>query len=246
MITRAPFNVKLPVRRSAGDRTENAASTRESCTVGRYLIGAQVGLIRKNGHCKTKIRQGTVVTERNVVADQLQIAIGAEQCSVKELPVNSDRKWERNAGDAIIAMVACVRGPRDDGARASRGDIGIAREQCRSRCWRRSRRWTWCWRGRCRWSRRWRWAPGSENEVELQALGQPARAALKLREVRAGIALRAYGSGRAGVTIQVTIDDLEVGRILVQTHLKVEDRWPTLAAGHFPVLDVEDAVRRSS
>jgi hypothetical protein len=58
-------------------------------------------------------------------------------------------------------------------------------------------------------------------------LGQAARVALKLREVRAGVALRAYGSAVAGVSIQAAIDDLEVGRSLVQPHLKVEDRWPT-------------------
>jgi hypothetical protein len=52
-------------------------------------------------------------------------------------------------------------------------------------------------------------------------LGQPALVALKLREARACIALRGYGSGVAGVSIQVTIDDLEVRRIFVQTHLKV-------------------------
>jgi hypothetical protein len=30
-------------------------------------------------------------------------------------------------------VVACVRGPRDDRARRTRGDIGIARGNCRSR-----------------------------------------------------------------------------------------------------------------
>jgi hypothetical protein len=226
-ISRAPFNVKLPIGRSAGDGSENAASTRESCAVGRYLIGAQVALIRENGHCKTKIRQGTVGTERIGVAKQLQIAIGTDRRTVKELPVNSDREWERNASGTIIAMVAGAGDTRDDGPQASRGNIVIARENCRSRCWRCRCRWSWCWRRCCRWSRRGRWAPWSENEVDLQALGQPARAALILREVRAGIALRAYGSGGTGVTIQVTIDDLEVGRILVQTDLKIEGRWPT-------------------
>jgi hypothetical protein len=59
----------------------------------------------------------------------------------------------------------------------------------------------------------------------LQTVPQPARVALKLRKVRAGITLRAYGSGAAGVSIQATVDDLEVGRILVQTHLKVQRWW---------------------
>ena len=76
----------------------------------------------------------------------------------------------------------------------------------------------------------------------MQTVHQPARVALKLREVRAGIALRAYGSVAAGVSIQAAVDDLEVGRILVQTHLKVEGN--AAVKDHFPELDVEDAVGR--
>ena len=98
-------------------------------------------------------------------------------------------------------MVACVGGPGDDGACRGRRGIVAARRKCRRRCR----------RGRCRWSRRRRWAPGAEDEVELQTVHQPARvAALKLREVRAGVALRAYGSARAIVFIQVAICDFEV------------------------------------
>jgi hypothetical protein len=40
--------------------------------------------------------------------------------------------------------------------------------------------------------------------------------------MRADVALRAYGSTGAGVSSQGAIYDLEVGRILVQTHLKIE------------------------
>jgi hypothetical protein len=79
----------------------------------------------------------------------------------------------------------------------------------------------------------------------LQAVRQPARVTFKLRKVRAGVALRAYGSIAAGVSIQGAVDDLEVGRILVQTHLEVQRWWHICAAGHFLELDVEDAVGRS-
>ena len=127
-------------------------------------------------------------------------------------------------------MVACVGGPGDDDACRSRRGIVAARN------------------GRCRrrWRRRGRWAPGGEEEVELQTVHQPACLALKLRELRAGVALRAYGSVRAIVAIQGAIYDFEVGRILVQTYLKVEDWWPLYAEGVFPKFDVEDAVGRSS
>ncbi|PYL60417.1 MAG: hypothetical protein DMF24_10190 [Verrucomicrobia bacterium] len=64
--------------------------------------------------------------------------------------------------------------------------------------------------------------------------------------MRAGVALRAYGSTVAVVAIQGAVDDLEVGRILVQTHLKVEDWWPVYAVKVFAEFDVEDAVGRSS
>jgi hypothetical protein len=80
----------------------------------------------------------------------------------------------------------------------------------------------------------------------LQTVHQPARFALKLREVRAGVALRAYGSVRAIVSIQGAIYHFEVGRILVQTHLKVQHWRPSNAEGVFPKFDVEDAVGRSS
>jgi hypothetical protein len=78
-------------------------------------------------------------------------------------------------------------------------------------------------------------------EVELQAVHEAARVALILCEKAAGVSLRPNGSAAAGVSIQATVYDLEVGRILVQTHLKVEDRWPTCAAELFPELDVKDA-----
>src|SRR5262249_53425852 len=104
-------------------------------------------------------------------------------------------------------MVTCVDVPRNDAAGVSRRKIAIARS------------------GRCRrrWCRRGRRASGSINEIKLQAVHQSTRVALKLREVRAGVALCAYGSTVAGVAIQGAIYDLEVGRILMQTHLKVED-----------------------
>src|SRR5207244_5619813 len=82
--------------------------------------------------------------------------------------------------------------------------------------------------------------------VKSQSVHQPARVALKLCKMRAGVALRAYGSTVAVVAIQGAVDDLEVGRILVQTHLKVEDRWPVYAEKVFAEFDVEDAVGRSS
>jgi hypothetical protein len=68
--------------------------------------------------------------------------------------------------------------------------------------------------------------------------------------MRADVALRAYSSNVAGVAIQGAIYDLEVGRILVQTHLEVED-WCPICADRvydqvFPEFDVEDAVGRSS
>src|SRR5439155_16245797 len=78
------------------------------------------------------------------------------------------------------------------------------------------------------------------------AVHQPARVALKLCKMRAGVALRAYGSTVAGVTIQAAIDDLEVGRILVQTHLKVQEWRPGYTEQVFPEFDVEDAIGRSS
>ncbi|PYL27599.1 MAG: hypothetical protein DMF39_10685 [Verrucomicrobia bacterium] len=64
--------------------------------------------------------------------------------------------------------------------------------------------------------------------------------------MRAGVALRAYGSTVAGITIQAAVDGLKIGRILVQTHLKVEEWRPGYTEQVFPEFDVEDAVGRSS
>ena len=166
-----------------------------------------------------------------MIARKVQSAIGADVRSGKCVSVNGDREWERNRGGAIIAMVACVGVPRRDRVTdRSRDGIVIARN------------------GRCRrrWRRRRRRASGSIDEVKLQAAHQPARVALKLCKMRAGVALRAYGSSGAGISRQVTVDDLEVGRILVQTHLKIEGWWPS-GAGQvspqlFPEFDIEDAV----
>src|SRR5438067_13826766 len=64
--------------------------------------------------------------------------------------------------------------------------------------------------------------------------------------MRAGVALRAYGSKAAGVAIQAAVDDLKIGRILVQTHLKVEEWWPSYTEQVFPEYDVTDSIGRSS
>ena len=78
----------------------------------------------------------------------------------------------------------------------------------------------------------------------MQALREPARVALKLSEVRAGVALRTYGGVVAQVSRQVAVYDLEVRRILVKAHFEIEDRWPIQTAELFLELDVEDAIRR--
>jgi len=62
-ITRAPFNVKVPVGRSPGDRSEHAAAAWESRAVGRYLIRAQVVLVWEDSHLEIRIRQRTTVTQ---------------------------------------------------------------------------------------------------------------------------------------------------------------------------------------
>ena len=196
-----PFNVKLPVGRRARDRGEHAAATGKIGAIRRYLIGAQIALKRKNSSVPTRIRQGqTAIGRIKRSACKVQSAIVGDVRSSKGEPVDADREWERNRGGAIIAMVACVGGSGDDGACRSRRGIVTARRKCRRRCR----------RGRWRWGRRSRWAPGAEDEVELQTVDQPARVALKLRGARAGVALRAYGSAGAIVFIQVAIYDFEV------------------------------------
>ena len=110
------------------------------------------------------------------------------------MPVNGDRKRECDSSGAIIAMVAgVVSAGRDDTGRSGRGIVAA-------------------WNGRCRgrWRRRRRWTAGAEDEVQLRTVHQPAGVALKLREVRAAIALRAYGSATAIVFIQIAIHDFEV------------------------------------
>jgi len=69
---------------------------------------------------------------------------------------------------------------------------------------------------------------------------------LKLREARACIALHAYGSISAEVASQGPIDDLEVCRVFVQAHFKIQDRRPACATGVLLELDVKDAVRRGA
>jgi hypothetical protein len=135
-ITRTPFNVKLPVRSRTRGRGENAAAAGKSRAVG-YLSGGQVVLIREDGLAQIGIRQGTTCVRVKRVAGKLQIAIGADVRTSKGLPVKSDREWERDAGGAIVAMVACICGPRNDRARPSRRGIVAA------------------WGPRWRWRRRW-------------------------------------------------------------------------------------------
>src|SRR5262245_3994765 len=58
--------------------------------------------------------------ERTLSAYEIETAIGPDVRSGKDLPVNADREWQRNAGGAIVAMVARVSRPRHNriGARA--------------------------------------------------------------------------------------------------------------------------------
>jgi len=54
------------------------------------------------------------MAERTLSAYEIETAIGPNVRSGKGLPVNADREWQRNAGRAIIAMVARVSRPRHD------------------------------------------------------------------------------------------------------------------------------------
>src|SRR5262249_12805076 len=152
---------------------------------GLRIIRDQAALKRKNSPAKIRIRQGQTAIGRVRCACKVQSAIGAGVRTGKGVPVKGDWEWERNSGGAIIAMVAYVGGTRNDAAGVSRRDIVFARSE---RCGRR-------------WRRRGRGASRSIDEVKLQAVHQPARVALKLCRMRAGVALRAYGSTGAGVTI---------------------------------------------
>ena len=195
-----PFNVKLPVGRRPRDRGEHAAATGKVRAIRRYLIGAKIALKQKNSPVPTRIRQGqTAIGRIKRIACKVQSAIIGDVRTGKGEPINGDREWECNRSGAIIAVVACVGVPGDDDACRSRRSIIAA------------------WNRRCRrrWRRRGRWAAGAEDEVQFQTVRQPARLALKLREVRAGVALRAHGSVLARVAIQGAIYHFEVGRILV-------------------------------
>src|SRR5207244_681584 len=113
-------------RRGPSGRGKHATATRETRAVGQ-LIGLQVVLIRKDSLAHIDIRQGTGCAKITSIAGKLQIAVGADERTAKARSVKEDRERKRNRGGAIIAVVACVRGPRNDRARRSRGDIGSAR-----------------------------------------------------------------------------------------------------------------------
>ena len=143
-ISRAPFNVKLPVRRGTRGRGENATATGKIRAIRRCLIGEQIVLIREDSLAHIDIGQGTGCAKITGIAGKLQIAIGTDERTVKARPIKEDRERKCNRGGAIIAVVACVRGPRNDHARPSRCAIVAAwrRRRCRGRgrrrrCWRR-------------------------------------------------------------------------------------------------------------
>ena len=143
-VHRVVVDVKGAVRRRTRDCGEDAAPIYPVGAAGTY-VGAQVVLIRKNRLAHSARRQGTVCAQITCVARELQIAIGADQRTVKARPVKEDREWERNRGGAIIAMVACVSCPSNDPSKAGGGLI-LATGWRRSwrRCWRRGgcRSWT--------------------------------------------------------------------------------------------------------
>jgi hypothetical protein len=133
-ITRAPFNVKGPVGRCAGDYGKDAIAG---------LISAQVVLIREDSLAYGTSRQGTACAQIRCIARELQITVGTDERTVKARPVQEDREWERNAGGAIIAVVACVQGPGHD--RTGAGSCLVVAAGCRGtgrrrrcRCRRRS------------------------------------------------------------------------------------------------------------
>src|SRR4030095_13815524 len=88
-------------------------------------------MIPKNGHGPTRVWQReTAMGERTLGAYEIETAIGADVRRGKGLPVNADRERQRNAGGAIIAMVARVSRPKHD-------RIGTRARQVVSAPWRR-------------------------------------------------------------------------------------------------------------
>ena len=77
-ISRAPFNVKLPVRRGTRDRGENATATGKIRAIRRCLIGEQIVLIREDSLAHIAVRQGTGGAKITGISGKLQIAIGAD------------------------------------------------------------------------------------------------------------------------------------------------------------------------
>ena len=98
-ISCAPLDVEDSVRRGACDRSEYAAVR---------IISSQVSLISKNDSVQTVVRQRTRRAEVRLVADKLEIAIGAHVPLGKGRIVKLHWEWKRNLGKAIIAVVACV------------------------------------------------------------------------------------------------------------------------------------------
>src|SRR5215831_5819356 len=81
--------------------------------------------------------------EGKCTAYEIKSAVRSNIRAGKGLPVNADREWQRNAGGAIIAMVACVIRPSHDriGARAryvvtARNGRPCRRRRGRSSCYR--------------------------------------------------------------------------------------------------------------
>src|SRR5262245_46972592 len=73
--------------------------------------------------------------EWSLIANKVESAIGGDVRSGKGLAVNADRERQRNAGGAIIAMIACVIRPSHDGVGAGARYVVTARNgrPCRRR-----------------------------------------------------------------------------------------------------------------
>ena len=94
-VHRAPFNVKLPVRRGARDRGENAAVSARETGTSWISISPEVILIRENRPAPERVRQHlTPMGERSLTAYEVHAAVRAELRRVERLPVNAHREWE--------------------------------------------------------------------------------------------------------------------------------------------------------
>ena len=111
---RVPFDVKLPVRRGAGNQGEDAAPVGPRRATAQTDVRLEVMPERKNREVMCSPRQADR-TKGRISGHKLRVAVRGQIDAGVAVPIQREREWQNNRRYAVVAVVTGVGYTRHDG-----------------------------------------------------------------------------------------------------------------------------------